>query len=221
MRDYHSDTTELLTRPISGYMRLHHFLYTIIENAGLPDDSYARLALQCEEEDEIQRAIRLEAKNWVWTRHALRAVQDSEPNYHLSYVEDVVGNWTRVQIEDWLREIASYIGSFVWLDDAAILKLGVTPDVMCQKSAKRKHCDMADIAAYSSPDDLNTNTIDMERQACNELVFDLKVNGQREGRDYIVSEEVVALRGESGALIYRSAPYMLLTLGATRSLLQP
>ena len=102
----------------------------------------------------------------------------------------------------------------------AVIKLGIQPDVAC-RCARRKHCDLEDVAEFSAPDDADTKTVSRERYAGNQLRQHLDIAGFKEDKDYFVGTEPVALRTTDGGRVIVDAPYMLMTLRAARGLVAP
>lgn len=213
------NSLELQRAHAAGYMRIHRFLYSVIDDAGACDESFARLALLGESAELVNRAIRTEARNWSRMRSALAKDPDYSQGYDFYYHYDVIGDWTTARIETWLQQIATDIGHLARLDDDAILKLGVSPDAACRRCARGRHCDLLDVAEFSSPDDNDTNTIAREEFACEQLRQHLTICNFNEGQDYITGTETISLRNADDSHINVEAPYMLLTLRAVRGLL--
>ena len=215
----HLEVHSLAEQPIAGYMRLHHFLYSVMYDFGASDDSFAKLALMGEGDDEVEHAIHIQALNWVKMRGALRRDPAFAQSHDVHYHHDVIADWSFAQIKAWMRETADEMRRWSWLGDDAVLKFGSTPDVSCMKCAIGEHCNLLDIAKFSAPGEPNTQTTAREQEACDDLLNHLRLFDIVEGRDYITGHETIILRDGDGQLVEAEAPYMLITLGMVRNLL--
>lgn len=214
----------LYHKPVAGYLRLHHFAKFIAGDEPYKDSSlYLAIEGQSEEIELVMAAYR-EAKRWVTDRDkSYHQLSRGESN-DFAYIYDVIGNWRLPQTLAWRQRTIKEMVRLATLPDSAVIKLGVTRDIICEGCAVGEHCSLRTMARYNPShegDKLGLDTIAGEQQARDTIIEQLTVAEYQHtpGIDYAIGEELVELVEDDGTKAPVSAPYMLVTMGAVRNLI--
>jgi hypothetical protein len=115
-----------------------------------------------------------------------------------------------------LRAEAAYMAYLHSLPDMAVLKFGVGRDITCSNCAIGAHCVAANTSHYVSPGK-GVDTVAGEGAALESIQLRLAGSAPHlYGADWVVGSEPVTLLDESGRHATADAPYMLVTMAATR-----